>query len=52
MRRLDGKIAVITGGSKGIGRAIAEQLAAEGVNIVLAARTADYIGEQLRKKEL
>ena len=35
---LKGKVAVITGGSVGIGLAIAEGLAAEGVNIIIAAR--------------
>ena len=35
---LGGKIAVITGGSVGIGLAVAEGLAAEGVHLVLAAR--------------
>ena len=35
---LKGKVAVITGGSVGIGLAIAEGLAAEGVKLVLAAR--------------
>jgi NAD(P)-dependent dehydrogenase (short-subunit alcohol dehydrogenase family) len=35
---LDGKIAVITGGSVGIGLAVAEALAREGVNLVLCAR--------------
>jgi len=36
---LAGRTALITGGSKGIGRAIAEGLAAEGVHLHLAART-------------
>jgi NAD(P)-dependent dehydrogenase (short-subunit alcohol dehydrogenase family) len=36
---LEGKTALITGGSKGIGRAIAMSLAREGVRVVLAART-------------
>ena len=35
---LRGKVAVITGGSVGIGLAVAEGLAAEGANLVLAAR--------------
>lgn len=39
--RLTGKRAIITGGSKGIGLAIAHALAAEGVDVVLAARTRD-----------
>ena len=38
--QLNGKRALVTGGSKGIGRAIARQLALEGVDIVIAARNA------------
>ena len=41
---LKGKTAVITGGSVGIGLAIAEGLAAEGVNPVLVAREAERVG--------
>lgn len=39
MGRLSGKVVVITGGSKGIGRAIAGAMAEEGTDLVLAART-------------
>jgi NAD(P)-dependent dehydrogenase (short-subunit alcohol dehydrogenase family) len=35
---LSGKTAIVTGGSRGIGKAIARQLALEGVDVVIAAR--------------
>ena len=41
--RLTGKVAIVTGASRGIGRAIAETLAAEGMKLVLAARSRDLL---------
>jgi NAD(P)-dependent dehydrogenase (short-subunit alcohol dehydrogenase family) len=40
-----GKIAVVTGGSRGIGRAIALRLAEEGATLVLASRTASTLAD-------
>ena len=42
---LKGRNAVITGGSKGIGKNIARTLAAEGVNVVLLARGKELLDE-------
>jgi len=40
---LQGKIAVVTGGSKGLGRAIAQGLAAEGCRLALVARNREQL---------
>lgn len=45
MNGLQGKTAIITGASSGIGLAIAKELAGEGVNVVLAARRAEKLEE-------
>ena len=47
--KLSNKVAVITGGSVGIGLAIAEGLAAEGVHLVLAARGAERLRAECRE---
>jgi NAD(P)-dependent dehydrogenase (short-subunit alcohol dehydrogenase family) len=41
--RLDGKTAIVTGGSKGIGLAIATQFAQSGADVALFARSADAL---------
>jgi len=40
---LNGKVAVVTGGSVGIGKAIAKELALEGVNVAVCARREDLL---------
>ncbi len=45
---LAGKAALVTGGSRGIGKAIARELAREGVDVAIAARTQETLDEAAR----
>lgn len=49
--RLQGRVAVVTGGSRGIGLAVAEALAAEGCAVVLAGRDIRALRAAARKLE-
>jgi NAD(P)-dependent dehydrogenase (short-subunit alcohol dehydrogenase family) len=42
---LQGRVAIITGASKGIGRALSTRFAQEGARVVCAARSADLVKE-------
>ncbi len=55
MSRLSDNVAIVTGASRGIGKAIARSLASEGANVVLAARGAGELQkavEELRSSGL
>src|SRR5829696_5132985 len=49
MTKLDGKVAVVTGASSGIGEATAEALAAEGAAVVGAARREDRLADLVER---
>jgi 3-oxoacyl-[acyl-carrier protein] reductase len=48
---LEGKVALVAASSKGLGRAVAHELAAEGASLVLCARTAETLAAAAREIE-
>jgi 2-deoxy-D-gluconate 3-dehydrogenase len=57
--RLDGKVAIVTGGAKGIGRGIAERLVEAGANVIISdideeagARAGEAIGAEFLRADM
>ena len=48
-KRLEGKTAIVTGGARGIGRAISVKLASEGANVVICDLVINEAAEETIK---
>lgn len=46
--RLDGKVALVTGGARGLGRVMSEALAGAGASVAMSARVLDHAAEAAR----
>ena len=51
-KRLGGRVAIVTGGSRGIGFAIAARLAADGATVVVSARDAARLDSAVKELEI
>ena len=49
--RMDGRVAVVTGGGSGIGRATCVRLAEEGAQVVVTSRSSEHVEETCAEVE-